>query len=119
MAAGADFTLVPSVVEILEPVYNNVTSQSESMKKEYINIAATPMERYRLSFKALSSTDMATLRTHFKDNSGDYYPFTWKSVPSYVDAGANKTGRWVAGTLKISPNAELYWSCEVTFETQV
>jgi hypothetical protein len=119
MAAGGDFTLIPSVVEILEPAYNNVISQSESMKKEFLNISAAPQEQYRLSFKALTNTEMATLRTHFKDNSGGYYPFAWKSVPSYIDSGANITGRWVQGSLKIPPVSGKYWAVEITFEKSI
>lgn len=119
MAAGGDFTLAPQFVEPLEPVYNNVITQSESMKKEYLNLAATPMEQFKLSFNFLSNTDMATLWTHFKDNSGGYYAFTWKSVPSYIDSGSNKTGRWVPGSLKASRAGANRWKVEVTFETSV
>lgn len=119
MAAGADFTLVPNLVVPLEPIYNNVMPQSESMKKEYLNLSATPTEQFALTFKALTSANMATIRTHFKDNSGGYYPFTWKSVPSYIDSGSNKTGRWVEKSLKISPVGNTRWQVEITFETAV
>jgi hypothetical protein len=36
MAAGSAFTLVPNLVTTLVPEYNNVQSQTESMKKEYL-----------------------------------------------------------------------------------
>ncbi len=119
MAAGADFTLVPDLVEIQEPKYNNVITQSESMKKEFLNVSATPEERFRVVFYGLSDTDRSTLLTHFRDNSGGYYPFSWKSVPSYVYSGANMTGRWVEGSFKMSPIGGTRWSCDVVFEKSV
>ena len=119
MAAGADFTLVPNVVEIQEPEYHNIITQSESMKKEYLNLSSTPTERYLLKFKTLSSTNMNTLLTHFKDNYGGWYPFTWKSVPTYIGSGANLTGRWVDKSLKLMPVGNKYWQCEVMFEKSV
>ena len=118
MAAGAGFTLVPNVVEIQEPEYHNIITQSESMKKEYLNLSSAPTERYLLKF-LLTSTNMNTLLTHFKDNYGGWYPFTWKSVPSYIGSGANITGRWVDKSLKITPAANYYWNCEVLFEKSV
>jgi len=42
MAAGEAFTLEPDVVTTLEPEYYNVITESESAKKEYMNIASTP-----------------------------------------------------------------------------
>jgi hypothetical protein len=119
MAAGGDFTLIPQIVEPLEPVYNTIITQSESAKKEYLNLAAIPTEQFRLTFKALSDTEMATLRTHFKDNNGGYHSFIWKSVPSYIDSGSNKTGRWINGSLKITSVVNKYWNCEITFETAI
>ena len=116
MAPGADFTMIPHEVEIIAPYYSNAISASESMKKEFFNLSATPIERYNLKFLALTSTELGTLRTHYKDNSGGYYPFTWKSVPTYIDAGANITGRWVDGSFTVASVAGLYWSCNIAFE---
>jgi hypothetical protein len=119
MAAGDNFSLKPNVVEPQEPAYNNIATQSESMKKEYLNLAATPEEKFLLRFKALTSTNMSILLTHFKDNSGGFYPFSWTSVPSYINSGSDMTGRWVQGSLKITPNGNRYWQCEVMFEKSV
>jgi len=116
MAAGSDFSLTPQEVVILEPAYHNVITTSESMKKEYLNISATPIEKYRLKFKSLSNTDRGTLLTHYKDQSGGYYPFAWKSVPSYIGSGANITGRWIDGSLKMDPIGADRWQCTIMFE---
>ena len=51
MAAGSDFSLVPSEVIELEPTYNNVITQSESMKKEFLNLSATPLLQYKINLK--------------------------------------------------------------------
>lgn len=116
MAAGDAFTLVPYVVTPREPDYHNIVTPTESMKKEYLNLSSTPIERWILVFKALTSAQMNTFLTHFKDNSGEYYPFEWQSVPAYINGGANITGRWVKGTWRVTPLSNNYWSCEAEFE---
>lgn len=120
MAPGANFTLTPNLVETLEPIYNNVITQSESMKKEFLNLSATPVERYKLVFTMLSNTDRDTLITHWKDNSGGYYPFAWASVPSYIGSGANITGRWVPDSLSMGSTINgQCWNVAMTFEKSV
>jgi len=119
MAAGDDFTLTPNVVITYPPAYYNVITQSESGKKEYMNIASTPTEKYELQFNALTNSQRDTLLTHYKDNYGEYHSFSWKSVPSYVNSGADMTGRWVDGSLRMSPVGNLYWRCSVVFEKEI
>jgi len=101
----------------MAPEYNNVTSQTESMKKEYYNISATAVETYQLEFKALSDTDRDTILTHYKDQSGGYHNFSWQSVPSYIGSGANITGRWIEGSLKMSINSNR-WKVSLSFEKE-
>ena len=115
MAAGSAFTIAPNVVDVLVPEYNNVTSQTESMKKEYYNISATPVETYNLTFNVETSTVMNTILTHYKDQSGGYYPFSWQTVPSYIGSGSNITGRWVEGSLNITPVSNR-WKISIKFE---
>lgn len=117
MAAQDPFTLVPQEVVTKEPVYNNEESQTESMKKEYFNLSSTPTEQWVLSFKALSNTDRDTLLTHFNDQLGGYYSFSWQSVPFYVNSGSNITGRWVKGSLSMAVIGNR-WNCSVTFEKE-
>ena len=116
MGAGDSFTLTPSVVIPNEPDYNNIVTPSESMKKEYINLSSTPTEQYMIKIKVLTSTQMNTWLTHFKDNSGEYYPFSWTSVPSYINGGSAMSGRWVKGSWKATPLSAGKWACEATFE---
>lgn len=116
MAAGADWTLVPSLVVELDKVYNNVITESESMKQEFLNLSATPIERYELTYKALTSANKDTFLTHYKENSGGYYPFAWKSVPSYIGSGSNITGRWVDGSYSLTPVGNARWALKVVFE---
>ncbi len=117
MAAGDAFTLVPEAVVTLEPEYNTVESQTESMKKEHYEISSTPVERYRLIFEALTDSERDTLLDHFKDQSGGYYAFSWQSVPNYIGSGANITGRWVKGSLTMNP-LNPYWKCSIEFEKE-
>jgi len=118
MAAGSAFTLTPNTVSSMPPEYNNVQTQSESMKKEYYNISANAVERHELEFKALSSADMNVLLTHYKDQSAGYYPFSWQSVPNHINSGANITGRWIEGSLDMTPISNR-WKCSITFEKAV
>lgn len=115
MAAGDAFTVAPDVVITLEPVYNNVLTPTESMKKERFNISATPVERYQLEFKVNTDTERDAILTHFKDQSGDYFPFSWQSVPSYIGGGSNITGNWVGGSLQMTQNSNR-WKITVNFE---
>jgi len=119
MAAGSAFSLIPNEVLTADPEYHNVITSAESMKKEYINIASTPTEKYTLSFNLLSNTDRDTLLTHYNDQYGGYHSFTWQSVPSYIGSGANITGRWVGGSLKMTPISKTYWKCSIEFEKDV
>jgi hypothetical protein len=116
MAAGSAFTLTPQIVEPLDPEYHNVITDSESMKKEYINLSATPIERYKLTFKVLTNSNRETLLAHYKDQSGGYFVFSWQSVPSYIYSGTNISGRWVDGSLTMSPIGSDQWACTITFE---
>ena len=119
MAARGTFSLIPNEVLTAEPEYHNVITDSESMKKEYINIATTPTEKFTLNFSALTNTERDTLLDHYNDQYGGFYSFSWASVPSYVCSGADMTGRWVKGSLKMTPISKTYWKCSIMFEKDV
>ena len=119
MAAGSAFSLVPNEALTAEPEYHNVVTPAESMKKEYINISSTPVEKFTLNFNALTSAERDTLITHYNDQYGEYHSFSWQSVPSYIGSGANITGRWVDGSLKMTPASKTYWRCSIKFEKDV
>lgn len=95
MAAGSAFVVTPNSVVELVPEYNNVQSQTESMKKEYFQISATAVKTYELNFNAATQAERNTILTHYNDQSGGYYPFSWQTVPSYIGSGSNITGRWI------------------------
>ncbi len=116
MAAGDAFTLTPNEVVPVQSEYNNVQSQTESMKKEYFQVSATPVDRYKLFFKVLSDAERQTLENHNKDQSDDYFPFSWTSVPNYINGGSNITGRWVKKSLDMTPIQSGKWKCSITFE---
>lgn len=118
MAAGSAFALVPNEVITLEPEYNNIISQSESMKKEYYNLSANSTQRYRLNFKALTNANRDILLTHYNDQYGGYHNFSWQSVPFYIGSSANITGRWVDGSLQMAVVSNK-WKCSIVFEKEV
>lgn len=115
MAAGSAFTLVPNEVITEEPEYHNIITESESMKKDYQNISTTSVQKYKLKFKVLTNANRNILLTHYNDQYGDYHSFSWQSVPSHIDSGANITGRWIKGSLKMSIVSNR-WRCEILFE---
>ena len=117
MAAGDAFTMVPTSVITEEPVYNNVESPTETQKKEYFNVAATPIQRYRLEFMGKTHAERQAIINHFNDQYGSYHNFSWQSVPSYINSGANITGRWVKGTYKESPVGSK-WRINISFEKE-
>ena len=119
MAAGEAFTLIPNVVVPATPEYYNIITQSESAKKEYLNVASTPTEKWELQFPALDDTGFGTLLTHYKENYGGYHSFSWQSVPAYIGGGVNMTGRWVDGSLGMTPIGRSRWKCAIVFEKEV
>lgn len=117
MAAGDPFTMIASEVTTLEPVYNNVETPTESMKKEYFNIATTPLEQYELFFKARTDAQRDVILTHFNDQLGSHHDFSWTSVPNYIDSGNNITGRWVKGSFQMSVIGNK-WNVTIQFEKE-
>ena len=119
--AGEAFTMDPQEVVALAPEYHNVTTPSESMKKEYLNISSTPVEKFRLIFKGLSNADKEILLAHYNNQSGGYSKFTWETVPSYIDGASNndKDGRWIDKSLRMNPVGPTLWDCEITFEEDI
>lgn len=118
MAAGSAFSLVPNEVITEESEFHNIITPSESMKKEYYNLSATSVDKYTLNFKALTNAERDTLKDHYDDQYGGYHNFSWQSVPSYIGSGSNITGRWIDGSLKMTPVSESYWKCEIMFEKE-
>jgi len=118
MAAGENFTLKPYLVITSPPSYYNIITQSESAKKEYMNIASTPIQFYTLYF-ILTNTNRDILLNHYKDNYGGYHNFLWASVPEYINSGANITGRWVDNSLSMNSTGGNHWQISVVFEVEV
>lgn len=116
MAAGDAFTMDPTQVIPEEPIYNNVITLSETMKKDYQNISSTPIKKYKLIFEALTTTNKDAFLTHYNDQYGGYHSFSWTSVPSYIGGGTNITGRWVADSLEITPILSTVWKISIIFE---
>jgi len=117
--AADDFTMTPNEAIEIVPDYHNIITPSESMKKEFLNIAATPLQRYRLKFKTLTTANKDVLLAHYKARYGGYDEFIWTSVPAYIESGANITGRWVDGSLDITPVANGRWVCSIIIEKSV
>jgi len=120
---ASDFTLTPTAVVPVTPVFNTIISQSESMKKQYQNLSGNAVFRYKLTFNALSETDFWTLYNHYHSCKGEYDSFSWTSVPSYIDTdqdgtpdGSNMTGHWVTNSLTFQPLAVGLWQAEIIFE---
>jgi len=121
----ADFTLMPTWVDPLEPEYNTIITQTESMKKEYLNLSANATEKFKLRYEGLSDANFKTLFDHYKGEYGGYAAFAWKNayIPSYIKTllgitTGDLTGRWVEKSFNFSPEPHS-WTAEVVFEKQV
>ncbi len=114
--AADDFATTPHEVVEENPIYNNVITPSESMKKEYLNLSATALQRYRLTFKNCTTAEKDAIVSHYQGRYGGYDSFIWTAVPAYIESGANITGRWVDGSLKIMPVANGVWNVQLTME---
>jgi len=123
--ADDDFTLSPTWVDVLEPEYANVITETDTMKKDYQNLSTTPLEQFVLRFEGLSDANAEVLYEHYKGRYGGYDAFAWlnANIPAYIidilDLGSsNLSGRWVPGSLKLTPKARS-WNAEITFEKQI
>ena len=119
--AASDFSLAnigttPSEVVELEPTFNNVATPSESMKKEYLNLSATSVDRYQIKFNSQTTAIKTAILAHYKARYSGYGSFLWNMVPAYVNGGANLTGRWVPGSLKNTPIGYKRWNISIVFE---
>ena len=123
--AADDFTLKPNWVEPLEPEYNSVITQTESMKKEYMNISTNPTEKFKLRFLGLSAANFKILFDHYKGRYGGCDSFKWMNayIPSYLLTLFSLTtedlnGRWVEKSLKFNADYNS-WTAEIIFEKQI
>ena len=120
--AASDFTLIPTWVQPLEPIFNTLITQSETMKKEYQNISATSVKKYELKFEGLSDANFKVLFDHYNARYAGYASFVWKNayIPGYLKTllaitTGDITGRWVFGSFKYTLRATA-WDAEITLE---
>lgn len=123
--AADDFAHTPTWVDVLEPVYPNVISATDTMKKDYQNLSTTPVERFVLKFRGVSDANAELIYEHYKGRYGGYDSFVWlnANIPAEVidllDLGAGTlTGRWVEGSFKIVTKARSY-DIDITFEKAI
>ncbi len=116
--AASDFTLIPTWVTPEAPVYSNIITKSEGARKNYLNISTTATRKYKLKFEGLSDAQFTAFIAHIDARHSGFEAFSWQSVPAYIDAGANKTGRWVDKSFKPKPKAKS-WDATIVFEQDV
>lgn len=123
---AANFTFVPEYVIPEVPDYNTIITQTESMKKNYLSLSANPVQRFKLIFKAISNDTYIDILAHYASCYGQYDNFSWTSVPAYIDTdmdgtkdGTNMTGRWVEGSLIMTPLDDSTCNVEIIFEKDV
>uniref|UniRef100_A0A6M3IG39 Uncharacterized protein n=1 Tax=viral metagenome TaxID=1070528 RepID=A0A6M3IG39_9ZZZZ len=123
--AADDFTITPTWVDVVDPIFNNVVTLSENYKKDFQNISDIPIERFVLRFIGLSDADAETVYEHYKSRYAGYDDFAWKTaaIPTYINGfcdlgGADLAGRWIDGSLKITHGA-YHVDMELTFEKTI
>lgn len=114
--AADDFSVAPSEVVESAPIFNNITTESESMKKEFLNISATSIQKYTLKFNAKTTAVKDSILAHYNARYGGYDSFLWTSVPAHVNSGSNITGRWIDGSITFTPVGYKLWNVSIMFE---
>ena len=117
----ADFTTLPSEVIEVSPEYHNIITQTESMKKEFLNLAATPVRKYRLKFNAQTTAVKDAILAHYDGQTGGLTAFSWTAaaVPAHVNSGAAMTGRWVDGSIQFAGIGYKRWNISIEFEKSI
>jgi len=123
---GALSGVTPTWVYPQAPEFHNIVTESESQKKNYINLSgSTPALRWKLIWKNLSDTKFWTLHKHYYDQRSGVTAFAWKDVPSYIDTdmdgtvdGSDVTVRYMNGSFSFTPNAKS-WDAEVMVEKNI
>jgi hypothetical protein len=120
MAAGDAFTWTPNKVKTDEPEFPVVVTEAESFKKVTALIDVDENMRWQLLFKNASLADRNAILAHFRDQSGGYFPFSWTTVPAYVEAGANQTVRYkIEGGYNETPLDHYKFRLVITLELVV
>ena len=116
--AADDFALVPVLMTPKKRDFANIQTESESDKKEYLNMSTTPVNSWICKFM-LSDANYATFISHYNGRYGGYDSFSFTGVPAYI-SGSPITGRWVDKSLKENPfpNAKGQWEISVEFEKE-
>jgi len=114
--AADDFSTAPSEVVEVAPSFHNVITESESMKKEFMNLSTTSIQQYQLKFNAKTTAVKDAILLHYNGRYGGYDEFIWTSVPAHVNSGSNLTGRWVTGSIKFTPIGYKLWNITIIFE---
>ena len=117
----ADFTVLPSEVIEVAPDYHNIITLTESMKKEFLNLAATPIRRYRLKFNAKTTAVKDAILAHYDGQTGGHTAFSWTAaaVPAHVNSGAAMTGRWIDKSIQSTGVGYKLWNINIEFEKSV
>jgi len=123
--AADDFTITPTWVDVLAPLYPNIITVSENYKKDYQNLSGVPVEKFRLRFNGLSDANAETLYEHYKGRYGGYDDFAWKAanIPSYINdycdlGGTDLTGRWIDKSWKDAIQSRAH-NVEIIFERSI
>jgi len=114
--AADDFSTAPSEVIEDAPIFNNIITETESEKKEYLNLSTTSVRRYTIKFNAQTTTVKDAILAHYNARYGGYDSFAWTSVPAHVNSGSNLTGRWIDGSIKFTPVGYKLWNISIRFE---
>ena len=120
---AANFTETPSYVIALAPDFNTIVTPADGMKKQYQSLDTVPVQQFKLIFNAITNEVFMDIQAHYASAFGQYDNFLWTSVPAYIDTtlngvkdGTNMTGRWVRGSLSMTPLKALRCNVTVVFE---
>lgn len=111
----ANFIWDPQFVEPKTPEYQTHETPSDTVKKEILLIDSTPVKKWELLFKAENLLTRNTLLAHYNGQCGKYLPFTWLSVPGYIEFGVPQYVRYA--NYQEKPLEAGLWKILMTFES--
>ena len=111
----ANFIWDPQFVYPKTPNFQTHETPSDTAKKEVLLIDSTPVKKWELLFKAETLLIRNSILAHYNGQYGNYTPFTWSSVPGYIEGGVPLYVRY--SDYQEKPLDAGIWEIRATFES--
>jgi hypothetical protein len=117
-AETLDFDWIPTWVIPLVPDVGVLVSPDDRYVKDYYQMHSNVEKMFDIVFEGVTDTIRNRINRHYSRVTGPYLPFTWTTVPSYINEGTTMTVRYVDRSYKEQVQAK-HWEIEMTFEKDI